>query len=49
MAEARAAAEKSRALQPQFSLNRWSTIEPYQFEVDLEHMREGMRKAGLPE
>jgi adenylate cyclase len=47
--EAKAAAEKSRALQPKFTLSVWSEWEPYQFQADLEHMREGMRKAGLPE
>ena len=46
---ARRAIEKSRALQPKFTLRVWSEWEPYQFQADLEHMREGMRRAGLPE
>jgi TolB-like protein/Tfp pilus assembly protein PilF len=48
-AEARASADRSLALQPQFSLRVWSEWEPYARPADLEHMREGMRKAGLPE
>ena len=48
-AEARASADRSLALQPKFTLRVWSEWEPYQFPADLEHMREGMRKAGLPE
>ena len=49
MAEAKLAAEKSLAHQPKFSLRVWSEWEPYQRAADLDHMREGMRKAGLPE
>ena len=49
MAEARLAAEKSLAHQPKFSLRVWSEWEPYQRAADLDHMRDGMRKAGLPE
>jgi TolB-like protein/Tfp pilus assembly protein PilF len=32
-----------------FRLSAWAKIEPYESAKDLEHMREGMRKAGLPE
>jgi TolB-like protein/Flp pilus assembly protein TadD len=49
LAEARAAADRSLALQPNFTLSVWSEWEPYQAPADFEHMREGMRKAGLPE
>jgi TolB-like protein len=49
LAEAKAAAARSLALQPKFTLRVWSEWEPYRVQADLEHMREGMRKAGLPE
>ncbi|MEZ5833805.1 MAG: BTAD domain-containing putative transcriptional regulator [Dongiaceae bacterium] len=49
LAEARASAQQSLALQPDFSLRVWSEWEPYAHHADLEHMREGLRKAGLPE
>ena len=49
LAEARAAADRSLALQPKFSLRVWAEWEAYERPGDLAHMREGMRKAGLPE
>jgi adenylate cyclase len=47
--EARALAADTLKLEPHYSLRVWSKIEPYAFPADLEHMREGLRKAGLPE
>jgi adenylate cyclase len=47
--DARDMVAESLRLQPGFSLRRWTVIEPYGSQADLEHMLDGMRKAGLPE
>jgi TolB-like protein len=36
-------------LDPGFTLRAWAKIEPYESRAGLEHMIDGMRKAGLPE
>jgi adenylate cyclase len=48
-AEARAAASEVLRLDPQFTVSRYAQIEDYTLPVDLKHLVEGMRKAGLPE
>jgi hypothetical protein len=47
--EAQAKAAKALKREPGFTLSRYALLEPYQFQASLEHMIEGMRKAGLPE
>jgi TolB-like protein/Tfp pilus assembly protein PilF len=37
------------AAHPQMSLHQFAEIEPYENSADLEHLVEGLRKAGLPE
>ena len=49
LTEATALVAESLRKQPHFTLGVWATAEPYQSQADLDHMREGMRKAGLPE
>ena len=49
LSKARSLAAESRKLQPDFTLSTWAEIEPYKSQVDLDHMLEGMQKAGLPE
>ena len=49
LAEARALASDSLRLQPAFTLHVWAQTEPYEFQADLDHMLDGLRKAGLPE
>jgi TolB-like protein/Tfp pilus assembly protein PilF len=44
----RHAAETLR-LAPRFSIARFLTRSPFKFEADAEHLRAGLRKAGLPE
>jgi TolB-like protein/Flp pilus assembly protein TadD len=47
--EARAKAAEAMRRDPGFTLRRYAEVEPYQSRASLEHMIEGMRKAGLPE
>ena len=47
--EARAKAAEALAREPRFSLHRYAMVEPFKSQADLDHMIEGMRKAGLPE
>jgi len=49
MEEARAKAAEALKRQPGFTIRRFALIEPYKSQADLDHMIEGMRKAGLPE
>ena len=49
LSKARALVDESLKLQPTFTLSVWAETEPYKSQVDLDHMLEGMRKAGLPE
>jgi TolB-like protein/Tfp pilus assembly protein PilF len=49
LSKARALVTESLRLQPGFTLSAWAATEPYKSQADLEHMLEGMRKAGLPE
>jgi TolB-like protein len=49
MDEARAKAAEALKRQPGFTIRRFAQIEPYKSQADLDHMIEGMRKAGLPE
>jgi adenylate cyclase len=48
-AKATAAVKKSLELQPDFTLAEWAKDEPYRSAEQLNHMLEGLRKAGLPE
>ena len=49
LSKAGALVTESLRLQPGFTLSAWAATEPYKSQADLEHMLEGMRKAGLPE
>jgi len=49
--EAKQAIERALQLDPQATLRRWTSLEraPYKDPKDLEHLSEGLRRAGLPE
>jgi TolB-like protein/Flp pilus assembly protein TadD len=47
--EAQAKAAEALRREPGFTLSRYALIESYQSRAALDHMIEGMRKAGLPE
>ena len=47
--KARAAAAESLRRDPDFTLRRFAEIEPYRSKADLDHVIDGLRKAGLPE
>ena len=47
--EAQAKAAEALKREPSFTMSRYGLIEPYQSGASLDHMIEGMRKAGLPE
>ena len=46
---ARTAADESLRRDPGFTLQRFKDIDPYRAKADLDHMIDGLRKAGLPE
>ena len=39
--------EKHREAHPNFSLDRWATIQPDRLEEDTQHFVEGLKKAGF--
>jgi adenylate cyclase len=47
--EARAAAAEALRLQPEFTLHMLLVVAPWKSQADLDHMVDGLRKAGLPE
>ena len=47
--QAQALAAATLKLEPHYSLRIWAKIEPYESQVDLDHLRDGLRKAGLPD
>jgi adenylate cyclase len=47
--DARAIATEVLNREPRFTLRRYAMIEPFQSQASLDHLIEGMRKAGLPE
>ncbi len=49
--EAKKAIDRALQLDPQATLQRWASFEkaPYKDPKDLEHLRDGLRRAGLPE
>jgi adenylate cyclase len=49
LADAQALASDSLRLQPAFNLSDWAEIEIFESQAGLDHMLEGLRKAGLPE
>jgi adenylate cyclase len=49
LAEARAAADDVRRIEPGFTIERWKTTAVYKNQEDAEHLFDGLRKAGLPE
>lgn len=44
---ARQVADKHRAAHPNFSLDRWETVQPDKLEEDTQHFVEGLKKAGF--
>jgi hypothetical protein len=48
-AEARAAASEVLRMDPSFTASRYAQIERFKNPADLEHLLDGMRKAGLPQ
>jgi tetratricopeptide (TPR) repeat protein len=34
---------------PNWTVSEWATQEPFKHDADLQHLLEGLRKAGLPE
>lgn len=49
LAEARAAADDVRRIEPEFTIDRWKVTAVYKNQEDAEHLFDGLRKAGLPE
>jgi adenylate cyclase len=49
LAEARAAADDVRRIEPGFTIDRWKATAVYKNQEDAEHLFEGLRKAGLAE
>jgi adenylate cyclase len=47
--KARALTAEALLQEPGFTLREWAEDEPYESSTSLEHMMEGLRKAGLPE
>jgi tetratricopeptide (TPR) repeat protein len=47
--EARAIATEVLEQQPHFTLSRCAMVDPYQSQASLDHLIEGLRKAGFPE
>ena len=47
--EAQAAVKRVLALDPSATVAKWAAQEPYKNPADLEHYKDGLRKAGLPE
>ncbi|MBV9559095.1 MAG: winged helix-turn-helix domain-containing protein [Bradyrhizobium sp.] len=48
-AEAQAAADEVRRIEPRFTIDRWKTTAVYKNQTDAEHLFDGLRKAGLSE
>lgn len=49
LAEARAAADDVRSIEPGFTIDRWKITAVYKNSEDAEHLFDGLRKAGLPD
>jgi adenylate cyclase len=47
--EAQATVKRVLALDPNATVAKWAAQEPYKHPPDLEHYKDGVRKAGLPE
>jgi tetratricopeptide (TPR) repeat protein len=47
--EARTKATEALKREPCFTLRRYAVVDSYKSRADLDHMIEGLRKAGLPE
>ncbi len=47
LTEAKAQAAKVLEAHPNFSLERWASVQPDKFTDDVEHFVEGLKKAGL--
>lgn len=45
--EARAQADLVREAHPNFSVERWASVQPDKFEEDVQHFFDGMKRAGL--
>jgi len=49
LSEARATVKRVLALDPNATVAKWGAQQPYKNPADLEHYKDGLRKAGLPE
>lgn len=47
LSEARAQADLVREAHPNFSVDRWASVQPDKFEHDVQHFFEGLKRAGL--
>jgi TolB-like protein len=47
--EARAAAAKVLEIDPDFTISKWSATDPLKSEADMDHVVDGLRRAGLPD
>ena len=47
--EAQATVKRVLALVPNATVAKWGAQQPYKNSVDLEHYKDGLRRAGLPE
>jgi adenylate cyclase len=47
--EARQVVKRVLALDPEATVAKWAAQQPYKNPADLEHYKDGLRKAGLPE
>jgi adenylate cyclase len=48
-AQAKATVQRVLTLDPQATVAKWAAQQPYKDPDDLEHYKDGLRKAGLPE
>lgn len=48
-ADARAAASEVLRVDPHFTVSRYAQLEWFKTRADLDHLADGLRKAGLPE
>jgi hypothetical protein len=49
LTEAQTTVKRVLAIDPQATVVKWAAQQPYRNPDDLEHYKDGLRKAGLPE